>query len=288
MFADVELISLPAKGSLPDTEQTLHLAKVIKSLYNNKEKWYEVKLLTDNIGKEITNSSIILIPESSIVKRISKKITPKVIYVNEENLVGKNFVIKSGSNINVADNETVHDTKIGAITSTSRNGLGSGIYGLYNDKNQIMIDMIKAYVIQNQLHGEAITKASLETNRYLDNIIRENRNINHDNIALKLIENNDVGYLVTLWNIVFYFSGEVIARSTLENILAGYLIKYYQNDLFDEENNPIIELPINFIMINMGYTGLISNDIYGNSWDRGCVSYNYDQATKLIGNRAPY
>lgn len=287
-LSNVELISMPAKGSLPDTEHALHLARLGNLLHNNGEKWYEITLLTDSNGKEIADNSIILIPESYIIKRKPKTISPKVIYVDEENLVAKNFVIKSGSNINIADNETVHDTKIGAITSTSRNGLGSGIYGLYGNKNKFKIDMKDAYIIQDQINGEAITKASLETNRYLDNIIKENKNINDYNIALKLIENDDIGYLVTLWNIVFYFSGEVITRVVLEDILAGYLIKYYQNDLFDREDNAIIEMPVNFIMINIGYTGVIGNDIFNNSWDRGCVSYQYDQAIKLIGNRAPY
>ena len=73
--------------------------------------------------------------------------------------------------------------------------------------------------------------------------------------------------------------------------MADYLVLYLgYNDLFDSQSNePIIELPINFIMGKLGYNGLLMTDIENDlNWDRGCVSYEYDQAELIIGGTASY
>lgn len=287
---NIKLVYISNKGSLPDTEGTTHIARIISSFAENNETWYKINLLTDINGKEIKDNTNILIPQSRIIEPKIKDIKQRAMYVAADNLIAENFVIKNGETISVGDNEVVYDIKEGALIATSRNGLGSGIYGFYNKiPNAIRINTSNAYVIHDQPHGESITNASLMTNRYLDNIIISNKNISDLDQALQLIENYNIDYLTTLWNIVFYRTDQSISQEQLEDILADYLVKYYQNDLFDSETGQnIIELPINFIMINMGYTGIIADDLFNNSWDRGCVSYRYDQADKLVGNRAPY
>ena len=38
----------------------------------------------------------------------------------------------------------------------------------------------------------------------------------------------------------------------------------------------------------MGYTGLIADDLYNNGWDRGCVSYNFEETDIMIEGKAFY
>ena len=163
---------------------------------------------------------------------------------------------------------------------------------LLTDENQItyLIDCPNAYIIQDKEHGESITVASLNTNRYLDRIIPALQS--DDSIKpLDFIQMNTIHNLCTLWNIVLYRTNQHITQDRLELVLANYVIRYIssQPTLVDSINgNPIQELPINDIMRELGHDGIIGDDPYTNGWDRGCVSYNYDQAVIIQGSLARY
>ena len=68
------------------------------------------------------------------------------------------------------------------------------------------------------------------------------------------------------------------------------MIEYFTNyELVDKRSNAsLIALPINYIMKEMGYTGLIADDLFNNGWDRGCVSYLFDKSDPLTEGKAFY
>ena len=166
------------------------------------------------------------------------------------------------------------------------------IPSLLTEPSQITytIECNNAYIIQDKEHGESITIASLTTNRYLDRIIQILRG-NNDIDALRLIKMNSINNITTLWNIVFYRTGEFISKDELEKIIASYASNYINDygDLVDGINGEsIYVLPINYIMKSMGYNGLIGDDSSTNGWGRGCVCYDYDQAIVIQGSTARY
>lgn len=278
------LVYLENDEPLPDVGGYTQIARIIRT----SDDWYELKLLTNSDGNYISKTNTITVSLDRIVSlRGQRNIESKQIYHLPEfdNVMASNFVIKRIS-------ET-------PLESTSRSALGSGIYGYYfSERTQIegeyiyLIDCFDSYIIQDKEHGESITWASLETNRYLDRILRylESNQITGLEEIRYIFSINESPDLITLWKIVFYRTGDSIRKSQLENILVNYVYKYLNdNTLLDTLTNQVIqELPINHIMLELGYGGLISTDAFNNGWDRGCVCYDYSQATVIEGDTALY
>lgn len=276
---DVKLVYLTNNEEVPDVDGTTYLAKIIKSSRDN----HEVILLTNADGTPNNSNIKRIINDSSIIKNSKiKTIQPRKIYhLTDNDVIAKNFAIKGQS-----------------LESISRTALGSGIYGYYvPNRNQLHslqkdqliyeIDMKNAYAMQDKFHNQSISNASLFTNKYLDIIV--NYNLRNDNEIVEYFNSADISNLVTLWNIVFYRTNHNISYELLESILISYLTNYYLiSDIKDTRTGEeLIELPINYIMRSLGYTGLIASDSYSNStWDRGCVSYQYEQAEIFIGGKA--
>jgi len=286
-----------------DVDGVTYIARIIRSFINDDILWYELQLMTDSTGDRIPTIDPVLMTSDKIVSdRTIRDIQPRKIYnfatfVSSQEqyldnyietkdiqyqLVASSFVIKDINNIN------------NPLEATSRSALGSGIFGLYvyneselprlmtnPDQAIYVINCPDSYIIQDKEHGESITVASLNTNRYLDRIIQALRFDNDLTIkdALALIRMNSIENLTTLWNIVLYRTEDYITQSALEQILANYVVKYLTDDsLIDTVNdNAIQELPINNIMLSLGYHGLLADDVYNNGWDRGCISYDYSQ-----------
>jgi hypothetical protein len=295
------------KSPIGDTNGITHIARIVRSYILNDTLWYDIVLVTDSEGYEIpgardaTNNirKLTVSGDRVLTNRSIKDIDPREMY---------HFTtidISDGINYPItANNFVIKKNLESPLEHTSRSALGSGIYGRYIqdpsdiesfllDSNQLVykIDCPNAYIIQDEEHGESITTASLNTNRYLDDVIQSLRgnNITDINDALVFIDNNSHN-LVTLWNIVFYRTHEIITKDTLDYILASYAIRYLTDDyLVDSVNGEILqELPINDIMREFGYEGLLASDIYNNGWNRGCVSYNYSQASIIRGDTAKY
>lgn len=308
------LVYIENQRPFADVEGYTHIARKVRDYIYNDKLWYDVILETDADGDRLLTPSPITISGDKVVSdRAFHDIQPRKMYhfapltnlpssteetsgIPELNVEGygpihaRSFVIKSNLN--------------SPLESTSRSALGSGIYGLYvedintlpslrSDDNQAVyeIDATHAYPVQDKEHGESLTVASLNTNRYLDRIIYSLRDepVNLSS-ALTRIQTNSSPTLYTLWNIVLYRTQDFIAKDTLDAILARYVVKYLtQDSLVDTINGePLQELPINSILHELGYDGIIASDPYNNGWDRGCVSYNYSRAGIIQGEFARY
>lgn len=297
------LIYIQNNRSFADVDGSTHIARKIRDYISDDILWYDLILETDSDGDTLSNPSPITVSADMVLKeRPFHDIQPRHMYhfaplTSSSNIEARSFVIKGNL------------TR--PLESTTRSGLGSGIYGRYiensdniqtfiSDPNQsvYLIECPNAYPIQDKEHGESLTIASINTNRYLDRIIQTLRGISKSsdtdqdnyNTALELIRINHSPTLLRLWNIVFYRTGDIITKDWLDDILAKYVSKYLEDTtLIDSVNGSLLqELPINDIMMKLGYDGIIASDMYNNGWDRGCVSYNYSQANIIRGETARY
>ena len=281
---NIGLAYLDNPQSSPDSRGVTQLVQIHRSLIINKKVWFEISLLTDSDGSPLNSTDKILI-QNIVSFRKHRTIKNKKFYHLNDEIIATTF---SNNELNTKN----------PLESASSSALGSGIYGLHlsnisearalsiDNKRIYEIDILKACDIQDKEHGESITVASLLTNRYLDRIIS---NVDKNDI-FDFIKNDNIENLAILWNIVFYRNKRYISYEMLENILSNYLIEYFTNhELIDKRSNVlIIALPINYIMKDMGYTGLIADDLYNNGWDRGCVSYVFDKSDKLTEGKAFY
>jgi len=315
------LVYIENTRSFADVDGTTQIAKVLRTPIDKDDtgsliQWYELELVTEadgdktvsalvndtNVLNNKSRSQRIIVSEDHILSNISMRdIHPRHFYnfaslINSFDpdgeiqypLAASNFVIK-----NKTDKP---------LQSTSRSALGSGINGIYltdesiipsllTNNTQITYQIIcqNPYLVQDKEHGESITVASLHTNRYLDRVIpfiQGDKSID----PLSIIRMNSIQNITTLWNIVFYRTGQFINQDWLENILVNYINRYINDsNLIDGINGDILqELPINDILKGLGYDGIIGDDSYTNSWDRGCVSFNYKEAVFLQGGIARY
>lgn len=283
LSSDIKLVYLENSDLTPVTSGITYLARINRSFIDRQKKWHEILLLTDAEGNQINSSNKIIVGEEKIVSdRKYRNIFPRKLYhfSDGNSIIARNFVDK-----NVPDNP---------LQYTSKSSIGSGIFGLclkhsedaekllVNDNQNIyQIDLNDGYDIQDKEHGESVTTASLLTNRYLDYIISNNL-LNKDADISGYIKNDNIEHLMILWNIAFYRTHNYISYELLESILIDYLTNYFKG------SESFIELPINYIMSSMKYIGLIADDLYNNGWDRGCISYDYDQANSLITSKAFY
>jgi len=287
------LVFISNNGETPEVGGTTRIAEKLQT-YDN---WTNVILLTDSNGNNEYNSNIITVSNDNILSdRPYIEILPKKIYyfsslLYKNNIVANNFVIKDES-----DNP---------LRKTTENGLGSGINGHYIkniedielmkiDPDQFVYEILyqNPLNVQDSEHGDSITTASLETNSFLDGVIRElkfEKDVTF-NIALNYIYNIDHSNILNLWNIVFYRDNKKITDSELDNILANYIVSYFNDkSLIDNTTNQVIQqLPINNILAFLGYDGIIASDSYNNGWYRGCYCYDYSQATILKGDISRY
>lgn len=298
------LVYIENRRNFADVKGVTYIANIIKNYIRGDTLWYDLILETDMDGdKAIKNGTnkITVTADKIVSNRSFHDIEPREIYHFssltfssniEYPIEARSFVIKS--NIDKP------------LESTSRSALGSGIYGIYvKDKETLssllvepnqslyLIPCPNAYPIQDKEHGESLTIASINTNRYLDNIIqslRENLSLNFET-ALVRIQINESPNLLTLWNIVLHRTRDMITQETLNNLFAQYVVDYLEElevensktsmKLIDSINGEVIyELPINYIMKALGYNGIIASDIYNNGWNRGCVNYDYLQLLK--------
>ena len=254
---DEILVYIENNESFPETFSNTYIAKLIKT-YNNG--YSEVELLTDSQGYE-KSEKVIILTGNIVSNRKRKVINPKQFYGD---LTGRYFVLK----------------KDGNISTTTTNGLGSGIYGNYFSGLDELILCPKAYELQDAAHGDSLSTASLATNRYLDNKI----------LSRGFAEVNDVYNLYVLWNIVLVRSNLALSVEELVYILNKYLDKYFESAKLvdDQTEDLLIELPVNHVLTYFGYDGVIANDIHNNSSSRGCVCYHHFKAEGINGDKGNY
>lgn len=301
LFSNEHLVYIRSSEKFAETDGMVYIAKVIKDFIENDILWFKVQLMINAEGKPNLDKTHVLIRGDDVISNRSyHDIQPRHMYHFASLTFSDNieFPIKASDFVITKNTQK-------PLSSTTRNGLGSGIYGVYI-KNPDDIERMKsspeqtvyeiecpdAYILQDKEHGDSITVASLHTNRYLEEIIqfaRFNLNKSYEDI-LQFIRSEPIDHLVTLWNIVFYRTMEHINKNILESILAEYVVKYFTDDsIIDSINGDILqEQPINFIMRELGHDSIIANDVYNNGWNRGCVNYNYTYADIIQSGNAPY
>jgi hypothetical protein len=285
------------------TEGIVYVAEILRSYRLNEKLWFDVLLETSPSGDKLSIRRPCTISGNNVVSnRPPIDVQPREMYhftqghFTEESanidypIIASNFVIKKNLN---------------PIAGTSRSALGSGIYCRYvgdatkipsllvNPKQTVyLIDCPNAYIIQDKEHGLSISFASTHTNQYMDRIIISLQGIPEVDYetALAQIHATENSNLITLWNIALYRTQDTVTQTWLEDILAQYAVGYLNGyDFVDTVNDDLLqELPINDIMRGLGYTGLLASDLYSNGWDRGCVSYYYDQASIIQGSTSKY
>lgn len=259
----------------------------IVNIINLKRRKALIELLTDYQGN-IASGDVKIVRRNKLVSLIPLiDVSPKEIYhfTNPESngLLKASEFVTSGSR----------------LEGNTNHGFGSGIYGLYfkhpsrvkkyklfSDQIVYKIMLKNPFIIQDQAHGESITVASMETDRFIDRIIEEN--------APEKIKTTDIDNLVVLWNIVLYRSNTFVPLSsdTLKNILSNYITTFFNDNslkdtfLKDTKDGKVVhESPINSIFRHYNYDGLISNDPQTNNWTKGCISYNYSYTPIIIQSR---
>ena len=297
------LVYIEMRQPFADADGSTHIAQKVRDYIQDDILWYDLILNTDADGDITLNNgtnAITVSGDKIVSDRAYHDISPRQLYhfapltlssSVQYPITARGFVLKSNL--------------IRPLEATSRSALGSGIYGLYvsdpstissliTDPNQLVyiVDCPKAYPLQDAEHGDSLTIASLNTNRYLDRILeslRGDESVDFESVR-ELIQRNENLNLTTLWNIVLYRTEDAITASNLGDVLARYVVDYLtRSDLIDSVNaEPIHELPINYILRSLGYDGIIASDMHNNGWNRGCVSYDYSAAEIIRGQLARY
>lgn len=295
------LIYLISAHPFAEVDTVTYIAQ-IKGQFEDKDIiWYEVEVLTSSTGDRIDIPQQITVPAAQIISnRLPRDIQPRCCYYFASRLLSgtMQYGIK-------ATNFALSEVDDFPLAKTSNAGLGSGIYGQFIKNEASLsryqasptqdvyrIDVPAAYLLQDREHGDSLTIASLHTNRYLDDLIRILRSENRTSMAeiQASFQPGSLESLLRLWNIVFYRTNQFISMEWFRETLIQYLFQYQnQKELQDTLTGaPIQELPINLILRRLGHDGILGDDYHSNKWNRGCVSFNYEQATILQGNRAAY
>lgn len=305
------LVYLDIYSSHPDVHCITYIAKIISQ---NDDDTYDVILLTDELGNTVENINPVTISHDVIVSyRPVHDIQPKFFYyfseLQSETINADRFVMKQYDDYKQILLPTL------SLTQTTRIPFGSGIYGKYvaNDNNlddltideneQIYrIDANDCYLIQDQAHGDSVILASLHTNRYLDDVFlsiqaQPNKEtmdvdsliIDAENLNIKA-PNIKISSLITLWNIALARTNDNISENQFLQILHNYVVDFLtQTTLRDAITNEFLSpLPINYILNDLGYHGILASDSTNNGWDRGCVSYDLELVQDLRGGIERY
>ena len=166
--------------------------------------------------------------------------------------------------------------KTGKISITSH-GLGSGIYGLseqkmFSEDSEIPIENSKIYMytVNNPiiLDSETCTiyqEASTELNEELEKI-RKN-NIQNKKEIEKIVRK-----FVKAFNMIAKLDEKKVSKSVVK-----FMDDYYQRKHY-------VQMPINYILQNHGYDGVVAvPDTICDSWAKGSVKFlEYGQEHKII------
>jgi hypothetical protein len=301
------LVHLINQRPFGDAEGYTHVARKLREYIQGDKLWADLLLQTTDDGELLVIPSPITVSGDRIVSdRAFHDITPRRIY----HFAPLTNLSPTGSNFEYpiqARGFVIKSNQQKPLEATSRSALGSGVFGIYL-KSEDLIDEFRtapnqtvyavecplAYPIQDKEHGDSLSVASLNTNRYLDRVINAARDetVRDFNAILTLIRDNPEPRLYTLWNIALYRTEDYVGAEELTSLLAQYVVSYYaENSALDSVNGaPLHELPINGIMRYLGYQdGVIASDLYNNGWDRGGVWYNYKSVEATIqGETARY
>lgn len=288
------VVYVPNSETFADSNGTVHLARIIQQ----QAPWVVVQLLTDSHGAYAESPSTVTLSDKYVLSyRETRNIEPRTFY---------QFAAYSAEGIQyplTASGFVQTKTIEKPLSSTTRNGLGSGLYGIFvvgdlaryrstPDQTVYSIECPDAYPLQDAEQGDAITNASLQTNRYLERIleiVRADDDPSYPTVSA-LIAANSLSDLVMLWNLALFRTGDRVTEEGLRTVLATYISNYFtETPLIDSVTGEALQpQPINSILQSLGYDGIIATDAANNGWDRGCVCYRYETAEILQGSITPY
>lgn len=277
---DEKLIYINSNRTFTDTHNIIYVARLIKE----ENGWYTFELIVNQLGYIIDDPIIVKVSAKNILSdRPVKNLAHNYFYHINPEIEFSECVYK-----------TNHNEPLNYTTSS---GFGSGIHGIYvNDYREIekyvlsdddiiyQIDCQNPYVVQDYEHGNSLTIASLQTNRYIDNILNYLTSYNE---ILTYISNFPFDNIVRLWNMTFLRSkSEFIDHQFLKDIFVQYITDYFTpSKLFDSyTKEPLIVQPINYILTALGYDGIIFDHNIG--WDKYCVSFDLQEAHLITGSWA--
>ena len=275
-----KLIYINSNRTFSDTSGIVYIGQVLQK----QDNFYTLKLIVDQLGNIIHDNIIITVSDENILSdRPVRSLHNKFFYHINPEVEFSECVIK-----------TIHDNP---LDGTSSSGFGSGIHGIYvTNKNQLENYMLSVYdkiykikcynpyVIQDVEHGNSLTVASLQTSRYIDGILNYLRS--YDEIEA-YVDYNPFDNIVRLWNMTFLRShSDFIDEGFLREIFIIYITNFFiPTEIFDTRTRePLTVQPINYIMVSLGYDGIMFDHNIG--WDKYCVSYDIDYAQLFSGSHA--
>jgi hypothetical protein len=254
-----KLIYINSNRTFTDTSGIIYIGQALQK----QDNFYTLKLIVDQLGNFIHDDIIITVSEENILSdRPVHSLRNKFFY-----------------------------------HGTSSSGFGSGIHGIYiTNKNQLENYMVadadniykikcyNPYIIQDVEHGNSLTVASLQTSRYIDKILNFLKS--YDEIEA-YVDYYPFDNIVRLWNMTFLRThSDFIDENFLREIFITYITNFFiPSEIFDSRTRePLTVQPINYIMVSLGYDGIMFDHNIG--WDKYCVSYNIDYAQIFSGSHA--
>lgn len=297
MNDDIKLIYIETTDIISDVRGSTRFGEILETFTKDDQTYHKVLLKSDARGAIYTEYAVVS-KNNILSNRSMKDINPKIFYAslpystkndNEKSMLVSYPVIEYPIKASFFNIKFKY-----SLEQTSNSGLGSGIYGFYENSNMNSYEILceDAYLIQDREHGESFTIASLQTNRLIDSCILffNDKEFTENQIELFFVS-KEFDDLVTLWSIVFLRTNNEIKTNEFHKVISQYSHNYLtKNELFDSINGDAIqELPVNHILGLIGKNGVIGDDSYSNSWDRGCVLYDYSKfASFLVGGTAYY
>lgn len=252
---------------------------------NDNVDYGNVTVMTDIYGRTLS------VPIDSIVSSSSLRFPSLTLARVRSDADIKEFYHRDQTDQLTADGFVDIGDDNGLLT-VGRIPLGTGIYGKYfaseaDATKDVLageaiyrIDASECYTLIDGAHGDLLALASIFTNRYVAEALR-NGNTTISTEELKQLDN--------LWYMVFAQTREEDKiDQQVRSVLNIYIAKYQQTSYLNIDARPVQLLPVNAILAKIGYQGIFATDSYNNSRDRGCVSYNINQATNYRVGHAQY
>lgn len=271
--SDEVLVYVPNLATFADVVGYVYIAKVVKKIEDTDLTI--VTLLTDSLGNYVKENKYVIINPGQIISyRQFVEYNVNEIYC--ENDDGTSFVFKNKN----------------TVVETSNSGFGSGIYGVSDkiDGYDIIVKIPHPLHLQDKEHGISLSVASLQTNRLVDKILNSSLDNYSEESVVDIMLSYGIENIVLLWNMFLYRIDLSIDREEFIKIILKYINDYKNtNELFDSRTKePLAFMPINYILLNLGFDGIIAHDYYNNGWSRGSVSFELPDNINIFGSTAYY
>lgn len=261
---DQLLIYIENSNRLSDVSGSTCRAKYFSSIQINNETFHQVIQLTGLNGEDLETGRKIIISEKNILNLRPKKNLKFQFYHIDYSVTARDFVyVKNKSR---------------QLERTSKFGLGSGIQGVYLKDSKMIpylmteanqkpfeIQLSNPFIIQDREHGESLSLASVNLNRFIDQLLKRFNNIlldNRNNINLLSDGNifttdildscktvtDQIGYSIKNYHQTFIESLPNEIRNSLEKHIVNQWTMVFDRTDFKIDENLIIDAIYNFVV----------------------------------------